>query len=74
MVSPRRPYKQHEGLRSRSKRPTLSLAALDAMDAAIAAQLAGEEGEGDCAHVTHASLRAAHSWVGAERARRRAVR
>lgn len=34
-----------------------------AMEAALSAALAGEDGEGDCAHIPFADLEAALGWV-----------
>lgn len=48
------------------KSPPLTNKILDAMNAALAAALAGEEGEGDMADTPHEDLRAAQAWVQAQ--------
>lgn len=57
-------------LKPRPKRVVLTNAALDAINAALAAALAGEEGEGDMAETAFADLERAQEWVYAEKARR----
>jgi hypothetical protein len=52
------------------KIPRLTTKALDAIADALAAALAGEEGEGDMAGTSFADLEQAQRWVRAEKARR----
>lgn len=48
----------------------LTLKRLHAMEAALAALLAGPEGEGDCAHIASEDAEAALDWVTEQIARR----
>lgn len=52
------------------KRVVLTDRALSAIFAALAAQLAGPEGEGDCADTPHADFERAQARVASERRRR----
>jgi hypothetical protein len=56
------------------KRIVLTDAAIEAIIAACESQLAGEEGEGDCADVKHKNLQRASDWSKEQLARRAARR